>query len=1162
MRSSGTNKLYIFVLLIAGCLLINCSSNKRKDIRILVFTKTAGYIHPSIPDGVEAIMKLGRENNFLVDTTSDASWFTEDTLKKYSAVIFMSTTGDVLDARQQADFERYIQAGGGYVGIHAASDTEYKWPWYGKLVGAYFKSHPSGIREAKFEVFRDKYFPVLDSLPNPWIRKDELYNFHVAPENVHVLIKVDESSYEGGNMGDNHPMTWYHEYDGGRSFYTALGHTSESYVEKPFLELLLNGIKYAIGKNEILNYNRATSLRKPDDDRFTKVRLAGGLDEPTELAILPNMDILITERKGGVKYYNAKDSSIKEIAHLPVYYKALKVKGVNVEMGLLGIQADPHYDKNNWVYMYFSPADKSVDRLSKFTFKNGNLDLNSEKVILEVKTDREICCHTGGSIAFDADGNLFVSVGDNTTPFDEINPETGKPFPVNLHGYAPIDDRPGFEHYDDRRAAGNSNDLRGKILRIHVNEDATYDIPDGNLFGKTEKDTRPEIYVMGCRNPYRISVDKHSGYLYWGDVGPDARNDSLEAKGPKGYDEVNQARKAGNFGWPYFIGNNYAYHAYNFDTGEPGPAFDPQNVVNNSRNNTGIKNLPSAQPAFIWYPYSDSPDFPIVGSGGRTAMAGPVYYKTDYPAKTRYPDYYDKKLFVYDWIRNWILAVTMDKEGDLQTLEHFMKNQTFNNISDMEMGRDGQLYIVEYGKGWFTKNPDAELSVLAYNSGNRLPLAQFEANNASSANAPSTVDFSAAGSSDPDGDQLRYRWDFDDGETIETNTYTTTHTYNKEGVYAAHVTVIDGKGGETGSKVIPIYVGNKKPDVGMTLAGGNSMFYFPEHAVSYRVSVTDPEDGNSGSEDFDLSRINTEVNYFDGIEKAESAIRNHSVGNSTIAAMKTMEALDCQSCHRVDEKSRGPEFIKISERYRNRKDAVDFLAGRIVNGSVGDWGEVPMPAHSDLKKNEAEKIAKWILSLSSDDKKYAKTRTTEGSFIPAKKFELTKTGVITISASYYDKGGKNVPSLSGDTTMILRNPDLPVVLATASPAFRDDKSNGTDKKTLDRDGGWLKFSALDLTSVRSVVLQYILPLMGKNSWEVELRLDESDGVIIGKYTIGNLQARNEKSASNLLLNAKIEITDKDLEGVHDLFVVAKRNNGDEEMKKSSLTVSGVVLLDK
>src|SRR5690606_6325932 len=287
--------------------------------------------------------------------------------------------------------------------------------------------------------------------------------------------------------------------------------------------------------------------------------------------------------------------------------------------------------------------------------------------------------------------------------------------------FAPLNDLPGREQYDARRSAGNTNDLRGKILRIRVNDDATYDIPKGNLFAPGTEMTRPEIYVMGNRNPYRISVDQKNSFLYWGEVGPDARNDSMATRGPRGYDEINQARKAGNFGWPYFVANNLAYREYNYATGESGPPFDPQRPVNNSRNNTGLRELPPAEPAFIWYPYAVSNDFPQLGSGGRNAMAGPVYYTDMFPKETRLPDYYNGKLLIYDWIRGWIKAVTLFPNGDYSKMEPFFPQLKVNSLIDMEVGPDGRLYLLEYGSGWFSKNPDSGLARIDFNGGNRPP---------------------------------------------------------------------------------------------------------------------------------------------------------------------------------------------------------------------------------------------------------------------------------------------------------------------------------------------------------------------------------------------------------------------------------------------------------
>jgi type 1 glutamine amidotransferase len=214
-----------------------------QDIKVLVFTKTDGYEHRSIPAGVAALKKLGQENGFEVTDTPWAYYFQSDTLEKYDVVIFLSTTQDVLNDEEQEAFKAYINNGGGFVGIHAAADTEYEWEWYGQLVGAYFKSHPK--QQNALVRVTDKNHPSTAHLPSEWNRWDEWYNYKNIQPDLNVLAYLDESTYEGGENGDNHPIAWYHDFDGGRAFYTGMGHTEESFQDPLFLQHVLGGIIYA-----------------------------------------------------------------------------------------------------------------------------------------------------------------------------------------------------------------------------------------------------------------------------------------------------------------------------------------------------------------------------------------------------------------------------------------------------------------------------------------------------------------------------------------------------------------------------------------------------------------------------------------------------------------------------------------------------------------------------------------------------------------------------------------------------------------------------------------------------------------------------------------------------------------------------------------------------
>ena len=228
----------------------NLHAQKKKAVvpkpKVLIYSKTKGYRHNSIPEGIAAFQGLAIENDFLVTATEDSSMFVADTLQRYAAVIFLNTTGNVLNTEQEDALKNYINQGGGFMGVHAAADCEYAWPWYGQLVGAYFKSHPKQ-QNAKLNVV-DRSNISTKHLPEIWERYDEWYNYKSLDPGIHVLVKLDEQSYTGGENGDNHPISWFRDFDGGRTFYTGLGHTKESYKEPLLLKHLLGGLKYAMGK--------------------------------------------------------------------------------------------------------------------------------------------------------------------------------------------------------------------------------------------------------------------------------------------------------------------------------------------------------------------------------------------------------------------------------------------------------------------------------------------------------------------------------------------------------------------------------------------------------------------------------------------------------------------------------------------------------------------------------------------------------------------------------------------------------------------------------------------------------------------------------------------------------------------------------------------------
>ena len=1079
-------KLAVVLMVLFGLLFTTCGNTREGKPKVLVFSKTTGYKHASIPTGIAAIQKLGAENGFDVDTTKNGELFNEDNLKQYAAIIFLSTTMNVLDHNQEAVFERYIQAGGGYVGIHAATDTEYDWGWYTKLVGAQFLSHPKGTPEADF-IIKDRNFIATSFFTDTvWRRTDELYNYKKLNPDVNVLISLDESTYKGGENSDYHPISWYHEYDGGRSFYTGAGHTDESYSEGKFLQHLLGGIQYAIGENEILDYTKAISQIPPAIDRFSKVPLVGGeFFEPTEMTILPNNDVLIGQRRGEIILYKDATKELVQVATLDVYHKTLNTRGVNAEEGLMGLQKDPNFETNNWVFVYYAPTgSESVKRLSRFKFKDGFFDMVSEQKILDVASDREICCHTGGSIAFDGDGLLYLSTGDNSTPFNE------KGVKYVSKGYAPLNDIPGHEQYDARRSSGNTNDLRGKILRIKVNEDGSYEIPKGNLFAVGTDKTRPEIYTMGHRNPYRISVDSKRGYLYWGDVGPDARKDNIDKRGPRGYDEMNQARKAGNFGWPLFIGDNKPYVDFDYETGKSGVTFDPKKPINDSKNNTGLRELPPAQPAYAFYPYDETSDFPQLTSGGRNAMAGPTYYSDQYPNGGGLPSYYDGKVIIYDWMRGWMKAVTLFEDGSVNKMEPFASDIKVRNLIDMEMGPDGRLYLLEYGSGWFAKNENSGLSYVDFNKGNRPPVIGHMTVDKTSGKLPLSVTVKVE-AVDRENAAITYVWNFGNGKTKETQEPEISYTYKKAGAYKISVEANDGVNEPVKSEVASIVAGNSRPEVSIAITNGNSSFYIPGKAVDYEVSVTDTE-----SKDIDPSNIFISVDYMEGMDKATMSLGHQQVSAAVMGKALTL-SMDCVACHKEAKKSIGPMYTDVAKKYRSDKNARVYLQKKIVEGGTGVWGEVMMPAHPRITSDESRQIAMYIRSLSANDD-IKTSLPPKGSVV----VEVKPPGnIMVLTASYTDEGARGAIPLTGSKTMILSSNVILFSEAIKTEGMTIMKINGDNLLVLAGTKGWFQLKDIDLTDIETITLTMGWREPPTISYDFEVRLGTSDGKLLGNATM-------------------------------------------------------------
>ncbi len=846
MRRAGW--LVCLTAVIGACLALPSAASaqqERSRFDVLVFSKTEGFRHDSIPAGVDRIRRLGRAHGFRVRATEDARTFRGGALGRFEVVVFLSTTGDVLNAAQQDALKQWVRDGGGFVGVHAAADTEYDWRFYGRLVGARFERHPA-IQAATVEV-TDRVHPSTKHLPERWTRTDEWYDYRASPRgDVHVLASLDEGTYEGGGMGADHPIAWCHELADGRSWYTGGGHTAASFRERAFRRHLLGGIRWA-GRAEF------GDCRATVDSSFQKVTLNDSPGEPMGLAVLPDGRVLHTDRTGEVRLHDPETGLNTIAADLTeqVY--------THDEEGVQSIAIDPDFRRNRWVYLYhslptgdtpeddpatedenegdaptngtradFRPFEGAV-RLSRFKFDRirGTLDVGSAQRIIDVPVDRGLCCHVGGHIDFDARGNLYLSTGDDTNPFES-------------DGYAPLDERarrnPGF---DAQRSAANTNDLRGKVLRIKPRRNRPgYTIPAGNLFPRGAKRTRPEIYLMGLRNPFRIAVDRENGLLYVADYSPDA-DEADPDRGPAGQGKWFTARRPGNYGWPYCATAKLPYVDYDFGSEEPGERFNCRRPVNTSPNNTGRKRLPPVEQPDVWYSYGRTKRVPAFGEGGIAPMAGPAYdYRRRLDSRVKWPEFYDGVPLFYEWTRDRLNTMFLGGSGNVFAVGRLLPSFTFDGPMDMEFGPDGALYTLEYGEGYFLESPAAQLARIDYVRGGRTPVVKVAAEPASG-DAPLAVAFSSEGTRDPDGDRFTYEWDLDGDGTFDSTEPSPAFTYARDGVYQATLKVTD-RSGRAASASEEIVVGNDTPAVTFVTPQAGQPFRFGE-AVRFEVQVTDDQ---------------------------------------------------------------------------------------------------------------------------------------------------------------------------------------------------------------------------------------------------------------------------------------------------------------------------------
>jgi cytochrome c len=825
-----------------------------------------------------------------------------------------------------------------------------------------------------------------------------------------------------------------------------------------------------LGLAVALLLHSVVSASEIDPDRFEKEVLVANCADPMQLAVLGDGRLLFIERAGAVKLYSPVDGRVATLGQVPVE--------AYCEVGLLGLAAANDFDQSGSIYLFYCPKDqRDALRLSRFTIRDNVLLLESEVKMLEYTIDTMMGCnHQGGGLAWGPDGCLYVGTGDNSYPIPEL----------------PVDQRDGKEWSDALRTSANSQSLRGKILRIRPRPDGTYETPSDNLFPDGKRG-RPEIYCMGVRNAFRLSIDSQTGWLYWGDVGP---NINQEFKiGPEGYDEINQARAPGNFGWPMFTGPNEAYHNFDFETRQTKELFDAKAPVNSSRNNTGIKELPPAVGAFIWYPTGETKDFAGLGSGGRSAMAGPVFRdRPQYDPIRKLPKEYDGTLLAFDWMRNWVKVVRLNKNSGFESIEPFAPGLSFRRPIEMKVGPDGMLYAIEFGDKW-NGNTDSQIVRVSYRRGNRTPVAKISATPAAGRH-PLKVTFEGSQSFDKDGDPLTYEWQVDREPHPRAKGSKTTLEFTKPGSYQVRLSVRDIHG-EVATAEKLLHVGNAPPELQIEAPSDGSFFEW-DQPIAYHVTAQDHEEGSTASGRIAPARV---------IVRTDLHARANSDGDDN-PALALMRKSNCFGCHSTSVASGGPAYAAVATKYKDDPQARERLAKKVLSGGTGVWGTHQMPPQSHLTLDQARVAVDWVLMSAA----MATSTVVDGTDsilvapeMPKSPDDLSRRWIIT--ASFVDNGGQGAPPLSVEksVTLLSRQQRAAFAMQITGGEVVDELEERERLVVQLARGGIIDFGKVDLTGVERVTLRARTLTGGA----LELRSKSSDGKRFARIDLSGPKAFQE-----------------------------------------------------